>query len=154
MFGASSELASVMEFGFNCTTFSRRSPHMVQKSAVDYDSSSGSGPNLCDERRQTASASERVGRRLLPLRHLLHARLLCVLQITTTISLVYRATTSVKRYVFQQLPEPNRACLVGVYAFLIWNNLRDLVYQTPTKSYQSQKPRFCYTYQNLTGRVW
>jgi len=35
------------------------------------------------------------------------------------------------------LPEPNRVCLVGVYAvtldptFLIWNNLRDLVYQTP-----------------------
>jgi len=39
---------------------------------------------------------------------------------------------------FQHLPEPNGACLVGVYAFLIWNNLRDLVYQTPTKSYQSQ----------------
>ena len=44
--------------------------------------------------------------------------------------------------VFRRLPEPNRACLVGVYAFLIWNNLCDLVYQTPTKSYQSQKPRF------------
>jgi len=49
--------------------------------------------------------------------------------------------------VFQHLPEPNRACLVGVYAvtldhptFLIWNNLCDLVYQTPTKSYQSQIP--------------
>jgi len=41
---------------------------------------------------------------------------------------------------FQQLPEPNRACLVGVYAFLIWNNLCDLVYQTPAKSYQSQIP--------------
>ena len=36
------------------------------------------------------------------------------------------------RYVFQELPEPNRACPVGVYAFLIWNNLCDLVYQTPT----------------------
>jgi len=46
------------------------------------------------------------------------------------------------RGVFQELPEPNRACLVGVYAFLIWNNLCALVYQTPTKSYQSQKPRF------------
>ena len=42
--------------------------------------------------------------------------------------------------VFQHLPEPNRACLVGVYAFLIWNNLCDLVYQTPTKSNQSQIP--------------
>jgi len=44
--------------------------------------------------------------------------------------------------VFQHLPvpEPNRACLVGVYAFLIWNNLCDLVYQTPTKSYHSQIP--------------
>ena len=45
-----------------------------------------------------------------------------------------------KSPVFQHLPEPNRACLVGVYAFLIWNNLCDLVYQTPTKSYQSQIP--------------
>jgi len=45
-----------------------------------------------------------------------------------------------KSPVFQQLPEPNRACLVGVYAFLIWNNLCDLVYQTPTESYQSQIP--------------
>ena len=43
-----------------------------------------------------------------------------------------------RRYVFLQLPEPNRACLVGVYAFVIWNNLCDLVYQTPNKSYQSQ----------------
>jgi len=49
--------------------------------------------------------------------------------------------------VFQHLPEPNRACLVGVYAvtldpptFLIWNNLCDLVYQTPTKSYQRHIP--------------
>ena len=49
--------------------------------------------------------------------------------------------------VFQHLPEPNRTCLVGVYAvmldpptFLIWNNLCDLVYQTLTKSYQSQIP--------------
>jgi len=42
--------------------------------------------------------------------------------------------------VFGGLPEPNRACLVGVYAFLIWNNLCDLVYQTPTNSYQSQIP--------------
>ena len=42
--------------------------------------------------------------------------------------------------VFQHLPEPNRACLVGVYAFLIWNNLCDLVYQTPNKSCQSQIP--------------
>ena len=33
-----------------------------------------------------------------------------------------------------------RAYLVGVYAFLIWNNLCDLVYETPTKSYQSQIP--------------
>ena len=55
--------------------------------------------------------------------------------------------TGNKRCVFQQLPEPNRACLVGVYAvtldpptFLIWNNLCDLVYQTPTKSYRSQIP--------------
>ena len=46
------------------------------------------------------------------------------------------------RGVFQELPEPNRACLVGVYAFLIWNNLCDLVYQTSTRSYQSQKSRF------------
>jgi len=47
---------------------------------------------------------------------------------------------------FQHLPEPNRACLVRVYAFLIWNNLCDLVYQTPTKSYQSQIPgSFRYT---------
>jgi len=38
------------------------------------------------------------------------------------------------RAVFGGLPEPNRACLVGVYAFLIWNNLCDLVYQTPTKA--------------------
>jgi len=44
------------------------------------------------------------------------------------------------RFVFQHLSEPNRACQVGVYAFLIWNNLCDLVYQTPTKSYQSQIP--------------
>ena len=44
------------------------------------------------------------------------------------------------RAVFGGLPEPNRACLVGVYAFLIWNNLCHLVYQTPTKSYQSQIP--------------
>jgi len=44
------------------------------------------------------------------------------------------------RAVFGGVPEPNRACLVGVYAFLIWNNLCDLVYQTPTKSYQSQSP--------------
>jgi len=43
-------------------------------------------------------------------------------------------------FVFGGLPEPNRACLVGVYAFLIWNNLCDLVYQTPTKSYRSQIP--------------
>ena len=28
-------------------------------------------------------------------------------------------------FVFGGLPEPNRACLVGVYAFLIWNNLCD-----------------------------
>ena len=42
--------------------------------------------------------------------------------------------------VFHHLPEPNRACLVGVYAFLIWDNLCDLVYQTPTESYQSQIP--------------
>jgi len=27
--------------------------------------------------------------------------------------------------VFGGLPEPNRACLVGVYAFLIWNDLCD-----------------------------
>ena len=45
-----------------------------------------------------------------------------------------------KRGVFQELSEPNRACLVGVYAFLIWNNLCDLVYQTPTKSYQRHIP--------------
>jgi len=44
------------------------------------------------------------------------------------------------RFVFQQLPEPNRACLVGVYAFHTWNNLCDLVYPTATKSYQSQIP--------------
>ena len=30
--------------------------------------------------------------------------------------------------------------VVGVYAFLIWNNVCDLVYQTPTKNYQSQIP--------------
>ena len=51
-----------------------------------------------------------------------------------------KALKETLRYVFQRLPEPNRACLVGVYAFLIWNNLCDLVYQTPTKSYQSQIP--------------
>jgi len=34
------------------------------------------------------------------------------------------------RGVSQELPEPNRACLLGVYAFLIWNNLCDLVCQT------------------------
>jgi len=44
------------------------------------------------------------------------------------------------RAVFGGLPEPIRARLVGVYAFLIWNNLCDLVYQTPTNSYQSQIP--------------
>jgi len=50
-------------------------------------------------------------------------------------------------FVFGGLPEPNRACLVGVYAVtldpllsLIWNNLCDLVYQTPTKSYQRHIP--------------
>ena len=37
------------------------------------------------------------------------------------------------RAVFGGLPEPNSACLVGVYAFLIWNNLCDLVYQTYQK---------------------
>ena len=36
--------------------------------------------------------------------------------------------------VFQHPPEPNRACLVGVYAFLIWNNLCDLVYRQLPKS--------------------
>jgi len=53
----------------------------------------------------------------------------------------------VTRFVFQDLPEPNRACLVGVYAvtldpptFLTWNNLCDLVYQTPSKTYWSQIP--------------
>jgi len=45
-----------------------------------------------------------------------------------------------RSFVFGGLPEPNRACLVGVYAFLIWNSLCDLVYQTPTKIYQSQIP--------------
>jgi len=50
------------------------------------------------------------------------------------------ALTSNIRAVFGGLPEPNRSCLVGVYAFLICNNLCDLVYQTPTKSYQSQIP--------------
>jgi len=45
------------------------------------------------------------------------------------------------QYQYQyHLPEPKRAFLVGVYAFLIWNNLCDLVYQTPSKSYQSQIP--------------
>ena len=43
--------------------------------------------------------------------------------------------------VFERLPEPNRACLVGVYAFLIWNNLCDLVYQTPTKSFRYTRSR-------------
>jgi len=54
--------------------------------------------------------------------------------------------------VFQHLPEPNRACLVGVYAvtldptFLIWNNLRDLVYQTPIpKVPESDSGSFRYT---------
>ena len=60
--------------------------------------------------------------------------------------------------VFQHLPEPNRACLVGVYAFLIWNNLCDLVYQTPTKSYQSQIPVAFgmpgHTYQTRPVRFW
>ena len=49
-------------------------------------------------------------------------------------------------FVFGGLPEPNRACLVGVYAVTLdpllslWNNLCDLVYQTPTKSYQRHIP--------------
>jgi len=73
--------------------------------------------------------------------------------------------TQHSRFVFQHLPQPNRACLVGVYAFLIWNNLCDLVYQTPTKSYQSDSGSFRYTrsrdYQTPTrhallgsGRCW
>jgi len=49
-------------------------------------------------------------------------------------------TMQTKRTVFGGLPEPNRACLVGVCALLIWNNLCDMVYQTPTKSYQFQIP--------------
>ena len=51
-----------------------------------------------------------------------------------------------KRFVFQHLPEPNRAsgrCLCNYVrppTFLIWNNLCHLVYPTPTKTYQSQIP--------------
>jgi len=56
------------------------------------------------------------------------------------VALLLSSGTVVKSFVFGGLPEPNRACLVGVYAFLILNNLCDLVYQTPTKSYQSQIP--------------
>jgi len=60
------------------------------------------------------------------------------------------------RCVFQELPEPNRAYLVGVYAFLIWNNLCDLVYQTDTyrKLPESDSSSFRYTrsrgYQTTT----
>jgi len=70
-------------------------------------------------------------------------------------------------FVFGGLPEPNRACLVGVYAFLIWNNLCDLVYQTPSnqKLPESHSGSFRYTrsrdYQTPTrhallgsGRCW
>jgi len=51
------------------------------------------------------------------------------------------------RGVFQELPEPNRACLVGVYAVTLDPLLSlygiiyaTLVYQTRTKSYRSQIP--------------
>ena len=60
---------------------------------------------------------------------------------------------------FQELPEPNRTCLVGVYAFLTWNNLCDLVKQTPTKTYRSQIPVAFgipdhVTYQTRPIRFW
>jgi len=51
-----------------------------------------------------------------------------------------------KRFVFQHLPEPNRACLVGVYAVTLDTllSLYGIIYVTwytrPTKSYQSQIP--------------
>jgi len=49
---------------------------------------------------------------------------------------------------FEHLPgTPNRAWLLGVYVvvvtpptFLVRNNVCDLVYQTPTKTYRSQIP--------------
>ena len=51
------------------------------------------------------------------------------------------------RFVFQHLPEPNRAWLLGAYVVaprpllsLLWNNLCNLVYQTPSKTYRSQIP--------------
>jgi len=50
------------------------------------------------------------------------------------------------RFVFQQLPEPNRACLVGVYAVTLdpllslYGIICDLVYKPPTKTYRSQIP--------------
>ena len=64
------------------------------------------------------------------------------LVVTPTVGCHYFLPGRWLSFVFGGLPEPtsNRACLVGVYAFLIWNNLCDMVYQTPTKSYQSQIP--------------
>jgi len=51
------------------------------------------------------------------------------------------------RFVFQHLPEPNRACLVGVYAVTLdpLLSLHGIIYVTfytklPTKSYHSQAP--------------
>ena len=51
------------------------------------------------------------------------------------------------RFVFQHLPEPNRAWLLGVYVVtprpllsLLWSYLYGLIHQTPTKTYWSQIP--------------
>ena len=50
------------------------------------------------------------------------------------------------RAVFGGLPEPNRACLVGVYAFLIWNNLCDpYIPDTYQKLPESDSGSFRYT---------
>jgi len=49
------------------------------------------------------------------------------------------------RFVFQGLPEPNGVAVRCLHChtmpptFLIWNNLSDLVYQTPTETYRSQE---------------
>ena len=69
------------------------------------------------------------------------------------------------RFVFQHLPEPNRACLVGVYAFLIWNNLWPGIPDSYQNLPESDSGSFRYTrsrdYQTPTrhallgsGRCW
>jgi len=77
--------------------------------------------------------------------HLLRTSLVTVMNsyfqgLTLTAS-IYSSSTClidpVLSFVFGGLPEPNRACPP---TFLIWNNLCDLVYQTPTKSYQHHIP--------------